>query len=100
MQPGGSRDCELYRREGGTHIGRPSTNIDRRAPDVLDHPRVDEPTRTESCSAMHEGITTALGALPSWLRRTLTTPRQRSSQRRSWPAVNGVRRGDPRILFR
>ena len=39
------------RRACGTHLGRPSTNIDRRAPDVLDHARVDEPTRTESCSA-------------------------------------------------
>src|SRR5207247_1133784 len=34
-----------------THIGRPSTNIDRRAPEVLDHAQVHEPTRTESCSA-------------------------------------------------
>ena len=72
MQTGRSRDYTLYRHVVGTHVGRPSTNIDHRAPDVLDHPRVDEPTRTESCSAMHEGITTALGALPSWLRRTLT----------------------------
>jgi hypothetical protein len=51
MQPGRSRDYGLYRRVGGTHIGRPSTNIDRRAPDVLDHARVDEPARTDSCSA-------------------------------------------------
>ncbi len=51
MQPGRSRDYGLYRHVGGTHIGRPSTNIDCRAPDVLDHARVDEPTRTESCSA-------------------------------------------------
>ena len=28
-----------------------ATNVHRRAPDVLDHARVDEPTRTESCSA-------------------------------------------------
>jgi hypothetical protein len=48
MQPGRSRDYGLYRRGGGTHIGRPSTNIDRRTPDVLDYARVDEPKRTES----------------------------------------------------
>ena len=51
MRPGRSRDYGLYRRVGGTHIGQPSTNIDPRAPDVLDPPRVDEPTRTESRSA-------------------------------------------------
>jgi hypothetical protein len=51
MQPGRSGDYRHYRRVGGTHAGRPSTNIDRRASDVLDHARVGEPTRTESCSA-------------------------------------------------
>jgi hypothetical protein len=51
MQPGRSRDYTLYRHVGGTPVGRPSTNVHRRAPGVLDHARVDEPTRTESCSA-------------------------------------------------
>ena len=49
MQPERSHDYGLYRHVNGTHIGRPSTNIDRRAPDVLDHARVDETTRTKSC---------------------------------------------------
>jgi hypothetical protein len=51
MQPGRSNDYGLYRQVGRTHIGGLSINIDRRAPDVLDHARVDEPTRTKSCSA-------------------------------------------------
>jgi hypothetical protein len=51
MQTGRSRDYTLYRHVVGTHVGRQSTNVHRRAPDVLDYARVDEPTRTESCSA-------------------------------------------------
>ena len=51
MQTGRSRDYTLYRHVIGTHVGRQSTNVHRRAPDVLDYARVDEPTRTESCSA-------------------------------------------------
>ncbi len=44
MQRGRRRDYGLYRRVVGTHVGRPSTNIDRRAPDVLDHAQLDEPS--------------------------------------------------------
>jgi hypothetical protein len=72
----------------GTNVGRPSTNIDHRASDVLDHARVDEPTRTESCSGVHVGVGPGPGRriyAPQITQRVAGEPRERCERRLGGP---------------
>ena len=90
MQTGRSRDYTLYRHVIGTHVGRQSTNVHRRAPDVLDYARVDEPTRTESCSAsLTSGVLSASTPHMSSRARSVDLHAPRRHDREAGPAQMG-----------